>query len=139
METIKLKETRPLFLTKQGLPRKECLLTLDEICEELGKPISDDPVERAYQLQFARSIMSSLKRFFYQHHILFVAPRIEGIVYYGFTNDAELIENYKLRVHALMLSYRRIENEVKQIESGQLDLISARDTGRRPGKEEVES
>lgn len=123
METIKLKETRPLFLTKQGVPRKEQLMTIDEVCDELGKPLSDDPVQRAYQLNFARSVMSALKKFFHKHHILFVAPRIEGTVYYGFTHDPELIENYKRRVHGLMLAYRRIESNVKQIEAGQLDLL----------------
>lgn len=93
METIKLKETRPLFLTKQGMPRKECLMTIDEICDELGKSISDNPIERHYQLQFARSVLSALKRWFHQHHAFFIAPRIEGQVYYGFTNDDRLVEN----------------------------------------------
>lgn len=125
METIKLKETRPLFLTKQNIPRKECLLTIDDICDELGKPLSSDPIERSYQHRFALSVVSALKKFFHQHHILFVAPRIEGTVYYGFTNDPKLIENYRNRLHNLALSYRRIENEVKQIESGQMELTSA--------------
>ena len=123
METISLKETRPLFLTKEGMPRKERLLTIEEICNELDKPISDDSIERAYQLQFARSVMSALKKFFREHHIIFIAPKIEGEIYYGFSSKPELIENYIDRVHKIALSYRHIENEVKMIANGQLPLI----------------
>lgn len=123
METIKLTEARELYLSDSGLPPAEMLMTIDQVCDELGKPISNDRYERQYQLNLARTVMSALKRDFGKHHILFVAPKIGGKVHYGFTNDPELIENYISRIHKLALTYRRLESQVKQISSGQLDLI----------------
>ena len=123
METISVKETRPLFLTKDGMPRKEQLMTIHEVCDELGKPISDDRVERNYQMSIARAVMSALKKFFRAHHIVFIAPKIEDTVYYGFSGDKELMENYISRVHKMALSYRRIESDVKMIATGQMPLL----------------
>jgi len=123
VETISVKETRPLFLTKDGMPRKEQLMTIHEVCDELGKPISDDRVERNYQMSIARAVMSALKKFFRAHHIVFIAPKIEDTVYYGFSGDKELMENYISRVHKMALSYRRIESDVKMIATGQMPLL----------------
>lgn len=134
METISVKEARPLFLTRDGMPRKECLLLIEEICAELHKPLSGDPVKRAYQLQFARSVMSAIKKYFHEHHVGFIAPRIEGKdgthrVYYGFSGDQKLVENYIERIHRHALSYRRIENEMKLISTGQLPLLPLKASG----------
>jgi hypothetical protein len=95
-------------------------MTIEQACDELEKSISEDPVKRAYQYRIAYAVMSSLKKFFREHHINFIAPEIKGKVYYGFTNDPQLVENYIHRVHKLALSYRRIENDVKMISTGQL-------------------
>jgi len=127
METIKLKEVRPLFVTKQGLPRKEVLLTVQMICNETGKSLSSDLYERSYQLHLARSVMSALRKSFHEHHAIFIAPEIEGEVYYGFSGNLKLQENYFSRVHKIMLAYRRIENDVKQIASGQFSMIPMKD------------
>jgi hypothetical protein len=129
METINVRETRPLFLTKEGMPRKERLMTIEEACEELDKPISEDPIKRNYQLRTAYAVMGALKKFFREHHIQFIAPRIEGKTYYGFSGDPQLVENYISQVHKLALSYRRIENDVKMISAGQLPLLPIKASG----------
>jgi len=123
METIKLTEAREIFLTKAGMPRKECMLTIDDVCDILDKPISEDKLERMYQLNVARSVMSGLKKFFRQHHILFVNPRIEKTVYYGFTSDEGMINNSIDRAHKMAIAYKAIEKSAAMIASGQLELI----------------
>ena len=124
METISLREARPLFLTKEGMPRKEYLRKLTEICEELGKPISEDiKIERAYQRSIALSVMSATGKFFREHHIFFICPKIEGEVYYGFSSNQEYVDNYLSRIHERALSSRRIESDVKMISTGQLPLL----------------
>ena len=123
METISVKEARPLFLTKDGMPRKEKLLTIEQVFDELEKPISTDTAERSYQLSVAYAVMGALKKFFKAHHIIFIAPKIEDKVYYGFSGDEQLVENYISRVHAAALSYRRLENDVKMLSTGQLPIL----------------
>lgn len=123
METISIKEVRPLYLTKEGMPRKELLMTIEEAFEKLEKPLSTNPVERSYQLRCGYAVMSALKKFFREHHIIFIAPKTDGKVFYGFSNNQAFIDNYLTRVHEFALQYRRIENDLKMIDAGQLPLL----------------
>jgi len=118
-EIIRVKETSQLFLTKQGLPKKEFLLDINQICNALGKPIPENQPYRTYYRGGAVSVMSKVKKNFYKHHILFINPKIDGVVYYGFSSDLEKINNCINRVEKVVKSYKVIEKKAKTLSKDQ--------------------
>jgi hypothetical protein len=123
METIKAKETRNLFLTKNGMPKKNILMTLEEICENLGKPLPQDKIERFYVRAINTSCVRDTRKYFHEHHIMFIAPRINGAVYYGFSTNQKLLDNYSERLSKKTKSHALIERQAKSIMSGQLEFF----------------
>jgi len=123
-KAVTLKEVTPLFITKKGMPYKEKLMTLREICEECSKPLPErtraNASEYQYLQQLALSVLSALKKQFYEHHCFFVAPNIDGIIHYGFTSDMELIDNYCARVHVRMIGYKALEQTVQSLRTQKL-------------------
>jgi hypothetical protein len=114
--TIKVEETRALFIEKRtGMPKAECLMSLDQICQKLRKPLPEKDPERLYIMNINLSSLSALKRTFLRRHVLFVAPKIGDIVFYGFTNDTNLIDNYIERVKKTTRAYQAIERTVKHL------------------------
>lgn len=115
METIKAKETRNLFLTKSMMPKKNYLLTMEEICDELGKPLPLDKAQRFYIRAINQNVIRDTRKYFHEHHIMFIAPRINGTVYYGFSSNEKHIDNYMERLKNKTKSHAIIEGVAKQI------------------------
>jgi len=122
MNTIKSKETRGLFLTKKNMPKKEYLLSLEQIFEELKKPLPESSVERHYASSVNRSVVLGVKRYFHEHHIMFICPRIDGVVRYGFSQDIGKIDNYMDRLKKITKSHATVESGVKVL-LRQIDLF----------------
>jgi hypothetical protein len=121
---ISVPDARLLFLGKDGLPKMECLYTLDNICERLGKPIPEEQPWHSYVRNFDTAVMGAVKKYFIARHTLFIAPKIETTVYYGFSKKQDMVENYMSRLNGFAKSYKTIERKTKLIAEGQFDLFN---------------
>lgn len=124
MELIRSAETRNLFLTKAGMPKKNYLVSLEQICDALGKTLPESGMERYYASGMNRHVVRDTRRYFHNHHIMFIAPRIEGTVYYGFSTNQAHLDNYMERLKQKTKTHAIIEGVAKQIAHGQLELFS---------------
>lgn len=127
---ISVKETTPLYLTKDGLPRKERLLSLDDVHEALEKNYSDDPIERYYQKNIGAAVMSALGKKMRAHNIVWITPKIGGTVYYGLSCDEEKRQNSLNRCDDRRKAHTRIANQQRALIEGNRELL--------PLKEQVE-
>lgn len=93
LELPKLRLIRTLFLTKPGLPKKEYLKEVDEIFDELHIELSQDPFKERYQRHVMYAVLSALRKYFRQHHVLFLAVERGDRIYYGFTQDEDTQRN----------------------------------------------
>ncbi|MFA5379015.1 MAG: hypothetical protein WC455_24890 [Dehalococcoidia bacterium] len=113
---IGLEETRALFFDKRyGLPKIDCLMSIDQICEKLNKPIPLSNPERHLIMGVDLAVVGHLKKSLHKRHLLFVAPRIDGTVLYGFTSDPLKVDNYIERIKCSARAYKEIERLVKQL------------------------
>lgn len=125
MELIKSKETRDLFLTKAGMPKKNYLVNMDQICEALGKPMPVSGPERYYARVVNGNVVRDTRKYFHSHHIMFIAPKIEGTVFYGFSTNQAHLDNYMERLKNKTKSHAIIESVAKSICNGQGELFGA--------------
>lgn len=129
METVDMiphltvKETLPLYLTKDGLPRKERLLSLDDVHEALEINYSHNPLERRYQRNFGISVMSALGKKMRAHNVVWISPIIEGVIYYGVSQDQEKRENSLHRCEERRKAFTRIENQHRALIEGNRELL----------------
>ena len=124
VETIKFKEIKKLFLTKDGLPRRECLHTVRGLHQELDVPLSDNPILRSYQMHYGCSAVGALRRFFRNHNCLFIDPKIDGEVYHGFSQDEDKQINSFNRFNKFRRAMIASTNKHKQLMAGQLEFES---------------
>jgi len=120
---ISVKEATPLYLTKDGLPRKERLLSLDDVHEALEKNYSPDPIERYYQRNIGAAVMSALGRKMRAHNIVWITPKIGGVVYYGLSCDEEKRQNSIGRCDERRKAYTRIANQQRALIEGNRELL----------------
>lgn len=125
METIKAKEVRELFLNKNGMPKKDCLMSMDQVCEALAKPVPQSGPERYYVRAVNHSVMTNTRKYFHNHHIMFIAPKIGATVLYGFSRKQAYIDNYMERLHGKTKTHAVIEGTFKHIANGQLELTGS--------------
>jgi len=95
---------------------------VEEVYDACDIQLSENKYEMLYQKRTGQSVLSSVKKFFNNNHINFVAPKIDGAVHYGFTNDRALIENYMDRMTSYYKAYGRAHRTAKMITAGQLEL-----------------
>lgn len=120
---LRSNEVKSLFLDKKGFPVSEKLLALDDICKAVRKPMPQSQPERGYALSRNIRTINSVKQFFINHNVLFIAPRIEGITYYGLSKKQEYKDNYLMRLTGITKSHKIIENKIKHLSNGQLPLF----------------
>jgi len=120
---ISVKEATPLYLTRDGLPRKERLLSLDDVHEALEKSYSSDPIERYYQKNIGAAVMSALGRKMRAHNIVWITPRIDGVVYYGLSGDEEKRQNSLSRCDDRRKAHTRIANQQRALIEGNRELL----------------
>lgn len=125
MQTIKASETRNLFLTRNGMPKKNYLVSMEQICEALGKPMPESGHERYYARIVNGNVIRDTRKYFHSHHIMFIAPRIEGLVYYGFSTKQAHVDNYMERLNNKTKQHAIIESVAKSIVHGQLELFGS--------------
>ena len=112
---INIPETRELYVTNRGLPRKEYLKTVPDLYEVQGIPLSDDPIIRCYQLQRGCSVVTAIRWYFRAHHCNFVDPKIGKLVLHGFTQDEDKQQNSQNRCDNRAKAYRISANTHKQL------------------------
>lgn len=125
VETIKMRSTRDLFVTKKGLPRKECLKTVPDIYTEQRIPLSPNRIERTYQMQVGNAVVHAVRRYFRGHHCNWIDPKLGRWVYHGFSDDEDKqynslarsenrkqahIESHKEHEQLVQENIKRIEN-----------------------------
>jgi hypothetical protein len=124
-----MKEVVPLYLTKDGLPRKECLLSLDDVHDALEISYSDDPIERFYQRNLGISVMSALGKKMRAHNIIWITPEIENKVtkkkevLYGLSQDEEKRQNSQARCDDRKRIHARIANQHRALIEGNRELF----------------
>lgn len=133
-KVIAIPETRQIFLDRNNHPKIECLMSIDQICKKLNKPIPMDQPEHGYILMRNICTMSAIKRYFYNHSMVFVAVSIKkpgkarADTMYGFTRKLELLENNRDRMNKSAKAYqvqaRKAQRAIEDLTNGsQLNLI----------------
>ena len=93
MEEITVNNVKPMFLTRDGLPKKECLKCNDDIMNELDRKISAEKYKKHYENNLINAVNTALRKFFRNNHMDWVDVKIGKIVYHGFTKDEDKIKN----------------------------------------------
>ena len=118
------KKSRNLFINKNGLPKKEKLMSNEEIIKEFEKlpTLEEDPYKRCYLLNRYGSLMNYIGNHFRNHSMVFIQPKIKGQRKYGFSENEDYRKQYY--IECKQREERQIEKR-KQIDSllqGQLKL-----------------
>ena len=123
--SITVKNVRPQFYTKEGRPKKEHLVTVEEALKNAGVFLSKEKFEKYYQKNIAYSVLTAIKKDAHAHSEGFVVPKFKGVhARYGFTKNVDYHQNYMLRTE--MRAQRAVaqSKEVKLI-TQQLSLLPA--------------
>jgi len=121
-EILTMKKAKPIFLTGQGLPKEEILLPKEEIFKKAKVKLSKDEFERKYQNQMFYITMSNLKKYFRKHHCNWIATMIEDVLYYGFSQDYDLIQISLIREKKTRDKYNTNYQKAKRLAEKQLQI-----------------
>ncbi|HEY0088088.1 MAG TPA: hypothetical protein VGB37_04550 [Candidatus Lokiarchaeia archaeon] len=127
MDSITVKKIRTIFFDKNtGLPKKECLKDIIDLCKILKINIdSMNPPERSYTINLLNAYIKAIRDICREHHINWLDIKLNGMKYvkHGFSQNPELIENNLLRVKTRMIQHKEIYKQVKEIINKQLELF----------------
>ncbi len=95
--TITVKNIRPLWLTKDGMPKKECLIDVLGVFEKKRIALTGSKGDKYYAKQLCNSVIYAIKKYFRSHNVNWIDTKIGNKVYHGFSKKKEYIENSILR------------------------------------------
>lgn len=114
-----VKEIKRLYVTKEGLPKKECLLSRDEVNKQPGIKIPEDIPIASYVNQRTSITLNQTGKYFKGHHCNWITPKIGKFVYYGFTKNEDHLDNSDMRFRARLNVARRLHGQQATLISDQ--------------------
>ena len=122
MAEITVNNVKPIFFTRTGIPKKECLKCNDDIMESLTIKFSLDKYKKQYENNLVNAVVRKIRKHCREHHIQWSDVRIGKIIYHGFTVDEEKIKDSLHRQFTRMKKAQIIFTESKQIIQSQLQI-----------------
>ena len=118
-EIIAIGDIRRLYVTKEGLPKKELLLSRDDVMEKVGVYVPQDDMQSAHVRNRTSIALSQTGKYFKGHNCNWVTPKIGKRVYYGFTKNEDYMDNSELRFRARSNIARRLHAQHATLIDGQ--------------------
>lgn len=126
-KTITVKNIRPLWQNKNGMPKKECLLNIPEILKNIGIKLTGSKADKAYSKALCNSVVHAVRTYFKEHNVNWIDPKIGKKVYHGFSKKKEYIEDSLLRSKGRMKVTKISFSKHKELSDTQLELTFSLD------------